>query len=110
MNKKDNWAIVTPVDLEVEREKKGYELLTENVIKCGDCRASLLDIIKVLENDSIIKEIKATCPRCGGESFIYRMAGSSYLQAVSGLAINNMPTNIDKEGIIHMTVELIKNE
>jgi len=102
----DNWALITPVDTDVEREKQGYELLDDKIIQCADCGRSLIEIIKVKEDDSIIKQIKALCP-CGGSSFLFEIRGHTYLQAVEGLYIDNMPTECDGN-IIKMTIEVLK--
>jgi len=106
LDKDSNWVLHTPVDLEVEREKQGFEILKDDTIKCADCGTKLVDIIKVKEDDSIVKVIKAQC-FCGGTSFLYEIIGQTYMQASKGRAIVDMPTEI-KDGVIHMTVKVIK--
>lgn len=109
MNKND-WALITSVDTEVEREKLGYQILQDDTIKCADCGKKLINIIKVKEDDSIVKDITVKC-YCGGSSFKYRIAGHTYMQAVQGVTITNMPTNIDGEtNIMKITIETMKNE
>lgn len=102
----DNWALITPVDLEVEREKHGYKILKDDTIKCADCGKKLVDIIKVKEDESQRKAIDAECP-CGGSSFLYIITGHTYMQASEGRAIGDMPTEV-KHGVMHMTVKVIQ--
>lgn len=91
---------------EVVVDKQGYEILQDDTIKCADCGKKLVDIIKVKEDDKIVKIIKAQCP-CGGESFIYEVLGHSYMQAAEGLVIGDMPTELI-DGNIHITVEVVQ--
>lgn len=90
---------------EIPIESKGYQILKDDTIKCADCGKRLVDIIKVKENESVQKAISALCP-CGGESFLYIITGETYMQASPGRVITNIPT-YTKDGIIHMTVEVI---
>jgi hypothetical protein len=90
---------------EIPIESKGYKILKDDTIKCADCGKKLVDIIKVKENESLRKVISARCP-CGGESFLYVITGETYMQASEGRAITDMPTEV-KDGIVHMTVEVI---
>jgi len=66
----------------------------------------LVDVIKVKENDALIRVVTAECP-CGGSSFIYEVTGETYLQASEGREIGDMPTDII-DSIIHLTIKVIK--
>lgn len=102
-----DWALVTPVDVEVERERHNYKTLEERIIKCADCGLKLVEIIKVKENDGR-KAVLATCP-CGGGSFLYEVEGQTLIQAVEGMSISDMPIET-VDGVMHITIEVIKNE
>ena len=91
---------------EVEIETKGYELLQDDTIRCADCGAKLVTIIKVLESD-LSKCVKAQCP-CGGESYLYEITGQTYMQAIDGMAVEDMVTDIN-DGVMHITIKVIKN-
>lgn len=105
-DKNSDWALITPVDTDVEREKKGYSVLEDSTIKCGDCGRKLVDVIKVLEDSSIVKIVKVSC-FCGGESFLYELTGNTYMQAAKGVAIVDMPTEI-RDGTMHITIKVAK--
>ena len=91
---------------EIEVEEKGFELLQDDTIKCADCGIPLISIIKVREDDTIQKRIKAVCT-CGGESYMYEIKGDTYMQAVEGLAIEDMPMDII-DNIMNITIKVIK--
>ena len=90
---------------EIPIESKGYKILEDKTIDCADCGQSLIDVIKVKEDESIVKVIKAECP-CGGESFLYQVTGHTYLQAYEGRTIEDMPIDL-QDNIIHMTIKVI---
>lgn len=90
------------------RGPMGFKLLEESHIKCADCGKKLVEIIKVKDEDRIVKNIKAQCPYCDGESFVFRVTGFSYIQAVEPLSIEDMPTEFEEDGTMHITVEMIK--
>jgi phage FluMu protein Com len=87
----------------------GYQLLTEDIIECADCGKPLVEIIKVMEG-AIKKNVLVKCPFCdGGTSFLFRIEGQTYIQAVDNVIISNMPMDIDDDGVMHITVETMKN-
>lgn len=91
-----------------EHALQGYELLKEDTIKCGGCNKPLVEVIKVKKNDTTTI-IKVLCPFCGDTSFKYTINGKIYIQAVEGLSIKNMPTEV-KDNIIQTYIEVIKND
>jgi len=97
-------GLVSPVDVDVEREKRGYEVLEEKIIKCADCGKKLVEIIKV-HDDPTKKRIQCECA-CGGGSFIYEVEGKTYIMAVEGRTISDMPMDII-DGVMHITVKVI---
>jgi len=102
----DSWALMTPVEGEVEREKRGYKLLEDRTIKCADCGKKLVEVVKVTEQE-FKKTIKAICP-CGVSSFIYEVLGQTLMQPAEGMIIEDMPTEVDDDNVMHITVKVIK--
>jgi len=96
----DNYVEEVPV------EKQGYEILQDDTIKCADCGKKLVDIIKVKEDETQVKVIKAECP-CGGESFLYEIVGHTYMQASEGRVIGDMPTEVI-DNVMHITVKVVQ--
>jgi len=91
---------------EVSVGSNGYTLLQEDTIKCADCGKKLVDVIKVKENQTLMKVVTVECP-CGGSSFVYEITGETYLQAAKGREIGDMPTDIIDD-VIHLTIKVIK--
>lgn len=87
----DNRFILSTLD-QVEREKKGYEILEDKMIKCGDCDKKLVNVVKIKES-SKQNIILVNCPYCGGTSFKYRSEGEIIMQAVPGLIIDKIDTD-----------------
>lgn len=92
----------------IKDRTKGYELLKEDNIKCANCKKKLVEIVKVKENESKVYEIKASCPFCGDSSFIYRISGQIFIQAASGVTIEDMPMEIVNE-VMKTDIKVIKN-
>jgi DNA-directed RNA polymerase subunit RPC12/RpoP len=88
------------------------QLLEEDTIKCANCRNPLVDVIKVRENDEIEQEIKALCPYCGDESYLYRINGHIFIQAAQGLAVvDNDTTVLDRNCTkFKMVIKVEKHE
>ena len=105
-NRDDDWALMTPVEGEVEREKRGYQLLEDKIIKCADCGKKLVEVVKATEHQSK-KTIMATCP-CGGSSFIYEVEGQTLMQPIEGMAIEDMPIEVDDNDVMHITVKVVE--
>lgn len=97
-------GVVSPVDVDVEREKRGYEVLEDKIIKCADCGIKLVEIIMVQDSKET-KRVTAECP-CGGSSFIYEVKGKTFIQPVEGRALADMPMDI-KDGVMYITVKVV---
>ncbi len=102
-------VIKTPVDFDVEREKRGYSLIKKDQIKCGNCQRPLIDLIKIKEDKEIETAIRAYCPFCNDCSFWYKISGKICIQAVEGLSILDMPMDI-RNGIRFTNIKVVKNE
>lgn len=96
--------LVAPVDADVEREKHGYDVSEEKIIKCADCNKKLVEIITVQESDEI-KMVIAECP-CGGSSFLYEVKGRTFIQPVEGRELGEMPVEI-KDKVMHITIKVL---
>jgi DNA-directed RNA polymerase subunit RPC12/RpoP len=90
-------------------EKQGFLLAKEDTIKCANCNKSLIQVLQVKEDTSIITSIVVECPYCSDTSFRYKISGKIYLQATEGNSIDTMPMDI-KDGIRYTRIKVIKNE
>lgn len=84
-------CILTPVDVSVERENKEYEILTDKIVDCPNCKKNLIHIIKVKESEKK-NLVVAKCPYCGEESFKCIIIGEMLLQAVENLIMFDIKT------------------
>ena len=108
INWNDSGSTVIKATLDqVEKEKIGYTLLKQDVIKCGNCNKPLVSVIMVQNNDDR-HAIKAYCPYCKDCSFWYQITGKICIQAVEGLSMIDMPTNI-RNGINFTEIKVAKN-
>tara|TARA_Y100000593_G_scaffold95037_1_gene198665 strand:+ start:179 stop:445 length:267 start_codon:yes stop_codon:yes gene_type:complete len=76
----------------------------DKVIKCADCDADLLKMVKVADSDNEFS-ISANCPLCGGSSWVIDLSGKYYQAAVDGFVIGEATEEDGK-----FTVEIIKND
>lgn len=72
-----------------EKEKKGYSDLGKIVIPCADCDESLV-MVQVVKDTEQENKFQALCCFCGGESFIKKVKGKVYIDAVKNLKINDI--------------------
>lgn len=73
----------------LERESNGYEDLGQIVIACADCEERLV-VIQVVKDTEDENKFQVPCCFCGGESFIKRVKGKVYLDAVKKLKLEDV--------------------
>lgn len=100
-------VLKVPVDQDVEREKRGYQILQDTIIKCANCQKELVEVIKIKENKKIKNAIKALCPYCNDCSFWCQITGEIALQAVEGLYMIDMPMDI-RNDVRFTTIKVAK--
>ena len=104
---KDREPILTTVE-QRSFEKRGLQVLTEDIIQCANCHESLIQILKVKENPSKTYIIIAECPFCNDTSFRYKVDGDIYMSSVDKTVIDDIIME-NKDGAIHSKVKVIKN-
>ena len=76
----------------------------DKIIKCADCEADLLKMVKVADSDNKFS-ISATCPLCDGSSWTIDLSGKYYQAASDGFLVRDIT-----EQDIKFVVEMIKDE
>ena len=76
----------------------------DKIIKCADCEADLLKMVKVADSDNKFS-ISATCPLCYGSSWTIDLSGKYYQAASDGFLVGDITEQDNK-----FVVEMIKDE
>lgn len=72
-----------------EKEKKGYSIIEDQAVVCGNCKEKLLNVITIMEAD-IEHELQVRCPFCGDESFLYTATGKLAIGSYETTVIMDM--------------------
>lgn len=104
----DEKVVIGTLDTEVEKISKGYELLDEKFICCGNCKRKLIEVIKV-KNSNEKNTLVAECPFCDDSSFKVDFIGKIYIAPVDECAIGDIQMDIKPDRMISK-IKVVKSE
>lgn len=86
------------------REKRGFEVISEHIMKCDSCYKKLLLITKVKDGERQTRT-RAICPKCKDTTFFHSECGVIYVDSLDN-RINNIITETPEKNVIEQTMEL----